>query len=91
MKGYFKIMGLVALTALILSAIGWVLRPVNVMVDRAVMVNSHQYAEGMSQRAMVLQASIAELDGRIAMQPENVAELRGQRRALNIQLQAALK
>lgn len=91
MKVYWKVIGLIILTLLIFTGVGWVMKPVDKMVEREVMVNSHQYKEGMEQRAITLQSSIAELDGRIAMNPENVAELRAQKRALQIQLQAAIK
>lgn len=91
MEDYWKGIGILVLTLLIFTGIGWILKPVDKMVDRAVMVNSHQYKEGMEQRAITLQSNIAQLEGRIAMNPENVEELRAQKRALQIQLQAAIK
>lgn len=60
-------------------------------VEREVLVQSHQYREGMADRAGVLRASIAELDTRIlsgTLDATTRSGLEAQRSALNIQLNA---
>ena len=71
-------------------AIGWVLRPVDMAVERAVMVNSHQYKEGMADRAAVLGASIAEVESRLmtTSDPTTRKGLENQASVLRIQLNA---
>lgn len=91
MKDYFKIMSGCVFAVLVFAAIGFALRPVDKMVDRAVQVNSHQYIEGMEQRARVLEANIAEVDALLLMNPENKEALLAQKRALSAQLKATIK
>lgn len=69
MKYYFRMLGGAAFALLVFSAIGFALRPVDKIVDRAVMVNSHQYIEGMEQRARVLRANIYEIDALLLTNP----------------------
>jgi F0F1-type ATP synthase beta subunit len=61
------------------------------MVERQVLVNSHQYIEGMQQRAGILKANIAELDVMISLGKGNKTELLGQKRVLKAQLLAITK
>ncbi len=80
---------------LIVIAIGWALMPVGKMVERKVLVESHQYKEGMADRAATLRASLAEIDSRLAYMVATETEdtqLRGdleaQRATINVQLNA---
>jgi len=57
-------------------------------VERQVLKHSHQYKEGMDQRAAILQANIAELDILIAQRPANVKNLENQKLILQAQLRA---
>lgn len=56
-------------------------------VESAVLKNSFQYKEGMEQRAALLEASIIELDIRIAQDPSNQG-LRDQKSILSARLRA---
>lgn len=80
---------------LIIVAIGFGVKSLGLvggkMVERQVLVNSHQYIEGMDQRAGVLKANIAELDVMISMGDGNRDELMGQKRVLKAQLSAITK
>ncbi len=78
----------IVVLVLFLGAIGWVFKPVDKAVERAVMKQSFQYKEGMEQRAAILQANIAEIDALIAQQPENREALSAQKRVLKAQLRA---
>lgn len=57
-------------------------------VERRVLVNSHQYIEGMEQRAGVLKANVAEIDAMISAGQGSRDELLGQKRVLEAQLLA---
>ena len=73
-----------------ITVIGWVMRPVDMVVERAVLVNSHQYKEGMADRAAVLGASIAEVESRLMTTSDSETRkgLENQASALRIQLKA---
>jgi ATP/ADP translocase len=74
---------------IILLIVGGISMVVSKRVEREVLVNSHQYKEGMRDRASVLRASIAEIDTRLLSTTlgEGVRNnLQAQRSALNIQL-----
>ena len=73
-----------------ITVIGWVMKPVDMAVERAVLVNSHQYKEGMADRASVLGASIAEVESRLmtTSDPTTRKGLENQASALRIQLNA---
>lgn len=80
--------------AILFGAVGMLakgLMPVNKMIERQTLVNSHQYIEGMEQRARILEANIAEINAMIATNPDNVNELLAQKRALSAQLNATIK
>ncbi len=80
---------------LIIAAIGYGLNSLGLiggkMVERQVLVNSHQYIEGMQQRAGVLKANITEIDVMISTGKGNRADLMGQKRVLKSQLLAITK
>lgn len=73
-----------------ITIIGWAMRPVDMVVERAVLVNSHQYKEGMSDRAAVLGASLAEVESRLMTTSDSETRkgLENQASALRIQLNA---
>ena len=75
---------------IVITIIALAFKPVNVAVERAVMVNSHQYKEGMAERASVLSASLAEVENRIMIEsdPNIKAGLENQASAIRIQLNA---
>ena len=58
------------------------------MVERQVLVNSHQYIEGMEQRANILKANIVEIDVMISTGQGDRDKLLGQKRILKSQLLA---
>ena len=62
----------------------------NTAVDRVVLEQSHQYQEGMRDRAVVLTATLAEIDARLLMtsDPGLISDLEAQKAAMNIQLNA---
>ena len=88
-KEYSEFMGYVVLTILILAAVGGVLKVTGVIGERVVFENSHQYKQGMSQRAITLEAQIAEINAQIAKNPEMRQQLEAQRKVLEIQLKGA--
>lgn len=59
-------------------------------VERAVLVNSHQYIEGMAQRAATLKANIVEAEAQlsIAQDAETRSNINAQLAALRVQLGA---
>lgn len=60
-------------------------------LEREILVTSHQYMEGMADRASILRASIAEIDStllRSTLDDVTRNNLESQRSALNIQLNA---
>jgi hypothetical protein len=57
-------------------------------VEHKVFKNSHQYKEGMAQKAANLQASIDEINIRLQQNPENAQELTNQKMFLSAQLRA---
>ena len=59
-------------------------------VERAVLVNSHQYIEGMEQRGAIMQANLAEAQARLAAEsdPEVKANIQSQISVLKAQLSA---
>lgn len=73
---------------ILLSAIGFALRPISMRVEREVLVQSHQYKEGMSDRAMTLQAALAEIDSRLSsgVDQQTKKNLEAQRASINVQL-----
>ena len=87
----WKVLPLVLLVITILFGIGAFLKIGGKMVDRQVMVNSHQYKEGMEQRAAVLEANIAEIDVQLRMGKGDVDSLEGQKMILNAHLKAITK
>lgn len=82
----------VAPIIIVIAVIGFTLKSVGLIgskaVERQVMVNSHQYIEGMAQRAAILKANIVEIDVMIATGKGNRVELEGQKRILKSQLAA---
>lgn len=88
---FWKILGAFVIVIVIITAIGWVVRPVNKMVERQVLVNSHQYIEGMEQRANILKANIVELELMMHSGQGNMEDLQAQKRALKAQLLAITK
>lgn len=84
--------GLLAVAGLVLvTVIGFGMKFVNKRVDRAVLVTSHQYQEGMAERVAILSASLAEVDSRLSgnIASELRSSLEAQRSSINVQLMAA--
>lgn len=75
---------------LVLTVIGYDLMPISKRVEREVLVQSHQYKEGMADRAAVLSASLAEIDARLAggVDEQTRKGLEVQRATINVQLNA---
>lgn len=73
-----------------ITAGGYALRPIDKMVERAVLVNSHQYLEGMNARATTMAAAIAEIDSRLmsGVDDQTRQSLEAQRATLKVQLAA---
>ena len=89
-KEIMKWVFLTIVIGILITIIALVFKPINVAVERAVMVNSHQYKEGMAERSSVLSASLAEVENRIitASDPNIKAGLENQASAIRIQLNA---
>ena len=92
-KSYAKVMGYVVGTVVILTVVGWVLKPVDVAVERMIIKNSFQYKEGMAQRGAILEANIIEVENRIRMEQDaevaaglenQLSSLRAQHRAVTL-------
>lgn len=84
----FKWAMILCLIGGVFSAWHYATMPAKKVVERQVLVNSHQYIEGMEQRAAILRANIAEIDAMLSLDPENKDELLSQKRALRAQLNA---
>ncbi len=87
-KWVFWIIGIV----LLLTVIGYALMPISKRVEREVLIQSHQYKEGMADRVATLQAVLAGIDNRLAS--GNIDEqmrtgLEAQRATIIVQLTAA--
>lgn len=76
---------------LVVAGISFILKPAIVAVESAIFKNSFQYNEGMEQRAAILEANIAEIEGLLIINPEDSENLNAQKRALNAQLNAIRK
>lgn len=74
----------------VVTLIGWALRPVEMAVERKVFINSHQYQEGKAERAAILEASLAEINSRLTRCTDAGlrSELETQKSVLNVQLAA---
>lgn len=76
---------------ILLTMLGFIIKPIEKRVEREVLVQSHQYKEGMADRVAVLQASLAEIDARLAsgVDEQTRKNLEVQRSTINVQLVAA--
>lgn len=76
---------------LVITIIGYALMPISKRVEREVLIQSHQYKEGMADRIAVLQASLAEIDARLTggVDEQTRKNLEVQRATINVQLNAA--
>ena len=85
-KWWFWCIAMVVI-AVIVIGIGM---PISKRVEREVLVQSHQYKEGMADRAEVLSASLAEVERRIMTEsdPNMRIGLENQASTLRIQLNA---
>lgn len=87
--GLFKWLAIaLVLGTVLIGGISMIVKPASMAVDRLVMKSSFQYAEGMAQRAAILEASIIELDISLSENPENYQGLVNQKRILRAQLRA---
>lgn len=87
--GLFKWVAIfTACLAVIFGGMNLIMKPASTAVDRVVMKTSHQYKEGMEQRAATLQASLIELDILLNQNPEDRKGLLNQKRILSAQLRA---
>ena len=82
--------GLGVAILIVVTLIGFGLSVVDKRVERKILVSSHQYKEGMADRAAVLNASLAEIDSRLTSSVDagTRADLEAQRATINVQLQA---
>ena len=76
---------------LMICLIGMILRPLNMFVDRQVVINSHQYIEGKEDRVAILEANKEEVEALLRKEtdPTVRGNLEAQRSALNAQIKAA--
>lgn len=84
------ILGLILISSIALFALNSAGMVFGKKVERAVLVNSHQYIEGMNQRAATVKASIAEARARLEIEtdPDARSGLTAQISVLNAQLRA---
>lgn len=80
-----------ALILVVLVGVNFALRPLDMFVDRQVMVNSHQYQEGRAERLATLEAGLAEVEARLRNEKDQTVRgnLEAQKSALNAQIKAA--
>lgn len=67
------------------AVVGW--RVIDTRIDREVMVQSHQYVEGMESRAAIFEANLVEIGAQLRNDPTNQA-LINQRATVRAQLKA---
>lgn len=93
MKSFGIVVGVI-IGIFLLGAVGvgfkYVFAPIEKRIERKVLVESHQYKEGMADRAAVLRAALAEIDARLTMgvDEETRKNLVMQRSVINVQLNA---
>lgn len=93
-KWWLLVVVLMLLTAGIFTAAQMGLLPFWKKVEREVLVNSHQYKEGMNQRAATLSANIAEIEAQLlnpTLDEGTKANLNAQLAALRVQFRATMK
>jgi hypothetical protein len=92
MKDISKLVLVVIGITLVITAVSlgikYVVAPIKKQIERKVLVESHQYIEGMEQRAAILRANIAEVDNQLRSNIGNPSQLMGQKAALKAQLRA---
>lgn len=74
----------------LLCFIGFGVAIVAKKAERKILVESHQYKEGMADRSAVFRASLAEINSRLASGVDDAtrADLEAQRSMINVQLKA---
>lgn len=87
----FKWVIILCLLGGVVTTFKFLTMPATKMVERHVLVNSHQYIEGMEQRANTLKANIATVDSMLAVGNGDTSNLLAQKRALQAQLAAISK
>ena len=87
---WFWVVGLILISSIAFFALNSAGMIFGKKVERAVLVNSHQYKEGMEQRAATIKASIAEAEALISLEesPETKQRLQAQLSVLRSQLNA---
>lgn len=90
-RSLFKWAIILCLVGGVFTGFHYLTMPAKKAIERQVLVNSHQYKEGMEQRAAILEANIAEIDAMLSLNPENKDHLIAQKRALRAQLKATIK
>ena len=81
-------LGMLVVSLIVLGGLRLAGIPLYKMVERKTLVESHQYKEGMNQRAAVLRANITELDEMIRRGEGDINSLQSQKRVLYSQLNA---
>lgn len=79
------------LVLLVLVGVNFALRPLDMFIDRQVIVNSHQYQEGRAERISLLEANLAEVEALLRNEKSQTVRdnLEAQKSALNAQIKAA--
>lgn len=86
-RSLFKWAIILCLIGGVFTAFHYATMPAKKAIERQVLVNSHQYKEGMQQRANILEANIAETSAMLSQDPSNqnlkatLASLKAQHRA----------
>ena len=85
-----KIKAIIAMILIIIFS-SYALMVVSKRVERAVLVQSHQYQEGMAERVAIMQASLAEIDARLVgtLDASIRSDLKAQQATIRVQLAAA--
>lgn len=75
---------------LVLTLIGYVLMPLRTRVEREVFVQSHQYQEGMAERAGIFNATLAQIEVSLNGSIDDITRnnLEAQKASLTVQLNA---
>lgn len=86
-RSLFKWAIILCLIGGVFTAFNYATMPAKKAIERQVLVNSHQYKEGMQQRANILEANIAETSAMLSQDQYNqnlkatLASLKAQHRA----------
>ena len=87
-KDLGKIIAMSLVVIAVIVVITYALWPVSKMVERQVLVQSHQYIEGRKAQGAIWEANLAEVDAMLSTGQGDKDSLLAQKRAITAQLRA---